>query len=139
MSQFNPGVTRFSQENEPVRPQSVRVVIPVTPITATSAGSAQVLLTVPDDRIFEIDAFKVCNATGIAATFTMHIVPSGGAAGAGNTIYPAKSIPPNDTVTLAERKTIDVNVGSTIEVHSGTPSALNITLKGNLIEGSAPA
>lgn len=131
-------VNRQQFEQEIRQPGRVLVVLPVTPITATSAGAAQTLLTVNDDKFFEVSAMKICNRTGTAATFTMHIVEAGDVAGNGNTLYSAESIPPNDTVTLAERNTIFASAGSSFQVHSGTASALNIMLAGLHIQSGEP-
>jgi hypothetical protein len=132
------GIPRIQQENERQAPGREIICLPVTEITATSAGAAQTLLTVPDDAFFHVGAFKVCNHTGSAVTFTMHIVPSGGSAGDANTIYSAESIPANDTVTLAERNTLMAPQGSTFAIHAGSANDLTIIMYGVLITSGDP-
>lgn len=138
MTPFDPNIARTKQETEQQRPGRTIVALPVTAITATSAGTAQEILAVPDNRIFHVSSFKVCNHTGTAQTFTMHLVPSAGSAGNGNVIYSEESVPANDTVTLAERNTLMAPAGSTVEVHSDSATALNIILWGALIESGDP-
>lgn len=137
MKNLSPPVpTRQEPELRP--PLREIVVLPVTPITATSAASAQVLLTIPDGRFFQITSFKVCNTNTSAQTFTMYIVPSGGSAGTGNTIYSAESIPANDTLTPSAPNTIMVDGGSTIEVIADAANHIKITLFGVQISGGDP-
>ena len=136
---MNPNtIPRVQQENERQAPGREIICLPVTAITATSAGAAQTLLTVPGENLFQVGAFKVCNHTAGAVTFSMHIVPSGGSAGDGNLVYSEESVPANDTVTLAERNTLMAPEGSTIEIHAGSTPALNIILYGVLISSGDP-
>lgn len=137
MNEFRPPV-QTRQELERGKPLRELITRPVTAITATSAGAAQTILDIPDEKDFQFGDFNVCNATNTAATFSMHIVPSGGSAGNGNLIYNAESVPGNDTLTPSKRYSRIAPAGSTIQVHSGTANALNIQLWGVLISGGDP-
>jgi len=132
------GVSRRITETEVREPLRELITRPVTLITATTAGGAQVLLTVPDDKDFQVGWVGFCNVTASAATASLHIVPSGGSAGNGNLVIGAESVAGNNRLTLGERFAWLAPAGSTIEVHSGTTNALTVQLWGVLISGGDP-
>ena len=48
-------------------------------ITATTAGTAQTLITAPDKRSIEIKNLMISNITAVDVVFSLYAVPSGGA------------------------------------------------------------
>lgn len=133
--------TRINRTQQSVEPQAaVRSLVarPVTAVTATGAGSAQVLLTIPSDQLFQFGGVIASNHTGSAVAFSLHVVPSGGSAGSGNIVSPAKSIAANDAVEILQNKSLIAPAGSTIEVHAGSTPAINLTLWGVLISSGDP-
>lgn len=77
-----------------------------------------------------IDKFTATNTTGAAATLTIYLVTSGGAAGAANTILSAKSIAAGDCYTCPEVVGHVLNPGDFIATGSGTNNALTIRSSG---------
>ena len=77
-----------------------------------------------------LDKFTATNVTGSAATLTVYIVKSGGAAGAANTITFARSIPAGSTDLLPELCGHVLGAGDFIATNAGTASAIVIRASG---------
>jgi len=130
------GAERFTFRSEQQPTQRALVVVPVTAITATTAGTAQVLLTVNAGEFFQIGGIAVCNTNASTAyEYSLHIVPSGGSAGTGNLLQNGNSIPAKATEYIGRADGILADAGSTIEVWASAASELNITLWGHRITG----
>lgn len=70
--------------------------------------------------------FTATNVTGTAATITVKLIPSGGSAGASNTITLTKSIEPGGFYTFPELIGHTLNAGDSLSILAGTASALVI-------------
>lgn len=70
----------------------------------------------------------VCNPTATAATFTLYLVPTGGTAGAANTLFSAISIAAGQTQIFDVEQ--DLNPGDFLAVLAGTAAALTVTISG---------
>lgn len=68
------------------------------PVVLTT--SAATLYTVPANQIMRGTVIRFTNTTAGIITFTCYAVPSGGAAGVGNSIVSGKAISPNDFFDL---------------------------------------
>lgn len=97
-----------------------------TNVTGTTTGTAQTIFTVPPEQEAEVATFSVTNTTALAATLSIHIVPSGGTIGATNLVISALSVAMNDTVSLKDELAGLWDAGDTIQVFSGTPAALSV-------------
>ncbi|MDA8395552.1 MAG: hypothetical protein M0T72_10000 [Candidatus Dormibacteraeota bacterium] len=75
-----------------------------------------------------LKSMLVCNTTASAATLTLYIVPSGGAAGAANEIYNALSIAAGATQQIDLEQYLEA--GDFLAGLQGTASALTVTLSG---------
>ncbi len=79
-----------------------------TAITATLAASANTLASGSGARA--ITSIIVCNTGATALTLTLYAIPSGGgAAGTGNMIVNALSVPAGDTVSFDQEKMVLAN------------------------------
>ena len=77
-----------------------------------------------------IDKFTGTNTTGAAATLTVRLVPSGGGAGAGNTIASAKTLAAGEAYTFPEVVGHVLNPGDFISTLAGTAAAITIRASG---------
>lgn len=129
------GRQRFEEESG--RPLRQLVVLPVTEITATSAGASQALLTVPAGQFFEVGNMVLTNQTALAVMFSMWAVPDGGSAGDANSVYHGVPVGANATTTIDQgvRPAFMFQPGTTLRVAASTASDLNVTLWGHLVGG----
>jgi len=86
--------------------------------------------TTPANTITTISAFSVTNTTVTARAVTVHLVPSGGAAGPTNCVCPARVVPPGETynVTGAIGQTMDA--GGFISALADAATALTLVASG---------
>lgn len=77
-----------------------------------------------------VDKFTGTNTTGVAATLTIKLVASGGAAGAANTIVSAKVLQPGESYTFPEVVGHVLNPGDFISTLAGTAAAITIRASG---------
>lgn len=77
-----------------------------------------------------IDKFTGTNTTAAAATLTVNLVKSGGAAGANNTILSAKTIAPGECYTCPEVVGHVLGPGDFISTSSGTAAAITVRASG---------
>ena len=77
-----------------------------------------------------IDKMTICNTTGTARTFDLHIVPSGGAASASNQVIDAKSVGAGETYLCPEVVGHWLEPGDTIQAVASAASALSIVASG---------
>lgn len=82
-----------------------------------------------------IDKFTGTNTTAGAATLTVFLVPSAGAAGAANTIISARSLAANECYTFPEMVGHVLNSGDFIVTASGTANAITVRASGREVTG----
>jgi len=101
----------------------------ITPIKVAQAAigtSLATLYTVPVSSVLLVKDFDICNTTAAAINITVYFVPSGGTAGAGNTIVPTYSLPANALMQWAGTQVL--NAGDFIQViASAVGSTINIS------------
>ncbi len=79
-----------------------------------------------------VDKFTVTNVTGVAATFALNLVPSGGAAGSANLLI-TRTIQPSETYLCPEIVGHTLDAGDFISTLAGTASALAIAASGRTV------
>mgnify|MGYP001568287187 CR=1 FL=1 len=84
--------------------------------------------TVPGATNAIVKQIVLANVTGLAATISISIVPSGGAAGDGNRIVKDLSLPATSISVLDLMQ--DMDTGDFISVKQGTSSAITTTISG---------
>jgi hypothetical protein len=92
------------------------------------AEAAETTQYTSDNCKTAIDKLTATNITGANATLTVHLVPSGGAAGASNAF--SKVIAPGATWTFPEIVGHVLESGDVISTIAGTASALSIRSSG---------
>lgn len=97
-------------------------------LQAAAANTTQ--YTAPNGIRTIIDKFTGTNTTGAAATLTIFLVASAGAAGAANTIVSAKTIQPGETYTFPEIVGHVLAQGDFIVTASGTGNAITVRASG---------
>ena len=103
-------------------------------LEATQASNVQTTYyTCPAATKVLIDKCTGTNTTGAAATLTINLVPSGGSAGASNTIVSAKSIAAGECYTFPEIAGHYLNAGDFFSTISGTNNAITIRLSGRAV------
>ena len=70
------------------------------------------------------------NTTGSAATITVKLIPSGGSAGASNTLTSAKSVAAGDSYTFPEIVGHVLEPGDIFSTLSGTNNAFTLRVSG---------
>lgn len=94
----------------------------------TPGTTETTLYTVPGGTVSLVKEIVLTNVTNTAATVSLSIVNSGGAAANGNRIVGAKSIPANDLVIIACNEHMDT--GDFISGLQGTSGAINVRICG---------
>jgi hypothetical protein len=102
-----------------------------TPLQATNAQTT--LYTAPASTRTIIDKITGTNTTGTAATLTVNLVATGGAASAANTIASARTIGPGETYTFPELVGHVLNAGDFISTLAGTAAAITVRASGREI------
>lgn len=100
------------------------VAIPHVQVSGTDIASANTVLTVRARAQIKLQRLSVVNTTGSAATLTLHAVPDGGSAGAGNLEISQQSVPANGAVSLFEVMGGFYDAGTSLVAFSGTTNAL---------------
>lgn len=86
--------------------------------------------TTPTGTRTIIDKFTGTNTAAAAATLTIKLVASGGAASASNTIVSAKTLQPGETYTFPEVVGHVLNPGDFISTLAGTAAAITVRSSG---------
>lgn len=98
----------------------------------TNAAAIYYTMTGMQNDVATVNSIVIANTTAAAKTVTIHNVPSGGTASAGNQIFPAVSIPAN--TTWVGRYPGDgmcvIPVGGTIQALASAVSAVTLTIGG---------
>lgn len=77
-----------------------------------------------------IDKFTATNYSAAAATISVNLVTTGGAAGNQNLITKTKTLQPSEVYTFPELVGQVLNAGDFISTLAGTASAINIRVSG---------
>jgi len=97
---------------------------------AVLTASAAVYFTVPPNSMVTISACSVTNTTAIPQTLTMHLVPSGGTAGASNVVCSGRTVAPGETFNPPGAIAQTLHAGGTIQALSDAASALTLVASG---------
>lgn len=101
---------------------------------ALQAQNAQTTqYTTPPGTKTILDKFTGTNTTAAAATLSVNLVASGGAAGAGNLISSVKTIAPGEAYTFPELVGHVLAAGDFISTIAGTATAITIRASGREI------
>jgi hypothetical protein len=95
-----------------------------------AAGSATTEYTAAAATRVIIDKFTATNITGGAITLTIYLVPSGGSAGASNTIISALSIAAGATTDLTQLQNQILNSGDFVSVFASAATSIVIRMSG---------
>jgi hypothetical protein len=87
------------------------------------------IYTVAASQRLYIKCVDVCNTSGAATTFTMHLVANGSSALVGNALFYGSSIAANDNLQWTGTQLIDV--GATIQVKASAAN-LTVTISGGI-------
>lgn len=109
---------------------TLKVLVPPAELTAAAA----LLYTCPALTRAVIKKAVATNQTAAAHTVTVYLVPSGGAAGAGNAIINVKPVPPNTSpscdVELYSLENMIMQPGDTIYGFADTASTVTLMVSG---------
>jgi hypothetical protein len=97
-------------------------------LQAANAETTQ--YAVPSGTRTIIDKFTGTNTSGAAATLTVKLIASGGAAGAANTIVSAKTLQPGETYTFPEIVGHVLAAGDFISTLASAAGAITIRSSG---------
>lgn len=95
---------------------------------AQASTTETTIYTVPASTTTIVKQIAVCNTTGVAANYSISIVPSGGTAGATNRIMAVQAIAANSTVYLDLTQVMAT--GGFISILQGTASSITVTASG---------
>lgn len=93
-------------------------------------ASNTTVYTAPASTRTSIDKATVTNTTGMAATITAFVAPSGGVADATNTVISAQSVAAGTAYLCPELVGQVLNPGDFVVVTAGTAAALTFRLSG---------
>ena len=97
-------------------------------LQASAAETTQ--YTAPTGTRTIIDKFTGTNTTAVAATLTVKLVASGGAASATNTVVSAKTLAAGETYTFPEVVGHVLSAGDFLSTLAGTAAAVTIRASG---------
>jgi hypothetical protein len=109
-----------------------RVPKAITPAQLTTA--AAVYYTAPAGTTSTVNNLSLTNTSASPVTVTLYAVPSGGAAGTGNTFLSAFSLAAGQTYVPPQAIGLQLAPGSTLQALAGTAGA--VTLVGGVYETS---
>jgi len=102
-------------------------------IAAKIAENSQTTQYTSTNVVTIIDKFTATNYSGTAATLSVNLVTSGGAAGNDNLIVKTKTLQAGETYTFPELIGQVLAVGGFISTIAGTATAINIRASGRVI------
>lgn len=121
MTPFSVNPQRQQTEREPLTLLRVPLPIDVVQVQTT----ATTVFTATND--FHIEALVASNVTATADFITLHLVPSGGSAGATNLIAYEIAIPAKSNVVLFDRENVGLmQPGMFMQALCGVNDAINI-------------
>lgn len=97
-----------------------------TQLTAVAATC----FTVPANSLMTISAMSVTNTTATPRTLTVHLVPSGGTAGAGNMVCAARIVAPGETYNVGGAIGQTLAADGSIQALSDAATALSLVASG---------
>ena len=86
--------------------------------------------TAPINTVSTISAMSVTNTTGTARTVSVHLVPSGGSAGATNIVCSARVVSPGETFNVFGAIGQTLAASGTIQALADAATALTIVASG---------
>jgi hypothetical protein len=92
--------------------------------------AAGIIYSTPASTRTIIDKFTACNSSGSTATLSVYIVPSGQTAGISNTVISNFSLASGQTYVSSEMMNQILASGDTIQVVSGSVSAISVRASG---------
>lgn len=98
-----------------------------------ASDSAESEYEAPSNTRTIVDKFTATNTHASAVTLTVYIVPSGGSAGASNTIIKAQSLAASETADLTELKNQILDAADTIDVVASVADKIVIRASGREI------
>ncbi len=102
-------------------------------IAAKTAENSQTTQYTSSNVTTVIDKFTATNYSAAAATISVNLVTSGGAAGNADLIVKTKTLQPSETYTFPELVGHALLNGGFISTIAGTASAINIRASGRVI------
>lgn len=98
-----------------------------------TANAQTTYYTCPASTKVLIDKFTGTNTTGAAATLSVNLVASGGAAGASNLVVSAKSLAAGEAYTFPEIAGHYLSAGGFVSTLGGTNNAISIRISGRAV------
>lgn len=98
-------------------------------LTVTTVVTLVTAATSPKKRV-QLQVLTVCNTTGTAATVTVYLVKSGGAADATSKLIDARSVAANASERLLELVNQVLEPGDSLRMQAGTANALTVRVSG---------
>ncbi len=108
-------------------------VVTTVLIPAKTAENSQTTQYTSTDVITIIDKFTATNYSALAATLSVNLVTSGGAAGDDNLITKTKTLQPAEVYTFPELVGHNLVAGGFISTIAGTAASINIRASGRKI------
>jgi hypothetical protein len=102
----------------------------LVPGTSQLTNAAATYYTAPAGTSARINNATLLNTDVVARTATVHIVPSGGAAGNANMIISARSIQPGETYNCPELVAKNVMAGGTIQALASANATISFHVSG---------
>lgn len=96
--------------------------------SALSTGSGTLLYTVPAGYQTDMNDVNIANTASTAISCSIHLVPSGGAVGTSNMLFPATSIPAN---TLIQWTGVSHLLAGDFIQGIGSASGLTVSITGD--------
>ena len=93
------------------------------------SGAEQTLYTVTGGTSMVVSSIVICNRTALASTFSIAVLPSGGATADANWIYKGIPILANDTFVATMGLTLPA--GAKVNVTAGAAATMSFSLFGD--------
>lgn len=101
----------------------------LVPTVALTTGAVAYIAGAPSSKTI-VQKATLSNVTAGAVTFTMYRVPSGGSAGAGNTIVQTKGLAAGEVYIANELNGLVLDPGDTIQALASAGASINFTASG---------
>jgi len=97
---------------------------------AQLTASAATYYATPTNTLTTISAMTLCNTTAEAVTATVYLVPSGGTAGADNTVLSARSLAAGESYNVSGAIGQTIPAGSTVQALAGSATSITLVASG---------
>jgi hypothetical protein len=94
-------------------------------------GTGTTIYTVPTGQRCQVEDITIANTTSLAATCSIHLVPSGGSAAANNAMFGTVTIPANTTIQWTGMQVL--NAGDFIQGIAGAATSITVHISGDEI------